>query len=124
MIYTGYFAKIKEYEKAGLTPIAICGKSPSFFKGQQLKCFAPSWDIFSSWKSGLISNEEYIERFKNEILGTLTIKAKISLKVWFGVNKNVVLLCYEKSDDFCHRHIVAEWIREELKLDCKEFDLK
>jgi uncharacterized protein (DUF488 family) len=22
-----------------------------------------------------------------------------------------VLLCYEKSGDFCHRHLVAEWLR-------------
>ena len=29
---------------------------------------------------------------------------------WYN-NKNfdIVLLCYEKPDEFCHRHLVAEW---------------
>ena len=31
MIYTGYYARLKDYEKAGLTPIAISGGVPDFF---------------------------------------------------------------------------------------------
>ena len=32
MIYTGYYAKLKEYEKVGLEPVSIAGKAPSFYK--------------------------------------------------------------------------------------------
>ena len=24
----------------------------------------------------------------------------------------IILLCYEKPDDFCHRHLVAQWLTE------------
>jgi len=36
----------------------------------------------------------------------------------------VVLLCYEKSGSFCHRHLVAEWLNKYLAGDEKvvEFD--
>lgn len=26
--------------------------------------------------------------------------------------KDVALICYEKSSDFCHRHLVAEWLAQ------------
>jgi uncharacterized protein (DUF488 family) len=32
------------------------------------------------------------------------------LKNMVGYN-DVALVCYEKSGDFCHRNIVAEWLR-------------
>lgn len=30
-----------------------------------------------------------------------------------------VLCCYEKSDNFCHRHLVAAWLREN-GFECRE----
>ena len=27
---------------------------------------------------------------------------------------DAILLCYEKSTDFCHRHIVSQWFFDEL----------
>lgn len=26
--------------------------------------------------------------------------------------KDICLICYEKPNDFCHRHLVADWFRE------------
>lgn len=33
---------------------------------------------------------------------------------------NIVLLCYEKPTDFCHRHLVAQWLIEN-GFECKEY---
>ncbi len=33
--------------------------------------------------------------------------------------QGMILLCYEKTGDFCHRHLVAEWLRE-AKFDVEE----
>ena len=27
-------------------------------------------------------------------------------------NKDIALVCYEKPSDFCHRHLVAKWLKE------------
>jgi uncharacterized protein (DUF488 family) len=36
---------------------------------------------------------------------------KLNPKLVGDMLQNKVLLCYEKSSDFCHRHIVAAWLR-------------
>ena len=31
----------------------------------------------------------------------------------FNVGENdIALICYEKPSDFCHRHLVAEWLNQ------------
>ena len=34
-------------------------------------------------------------------------------------NKSIALICYEKPEDFCHRHLVAKWFSEN-GVNCKE----
>lgn len=117
--FTGYFAKLKVYENDGLLPVAICGKSPEFYKGLEYKKFAPTKDIFFSWKNGWITDEEYTKRFKTEILDNLDKKEIIeNIK---SLNRDIIFLCYEKPLDFCHRHIVAKWLREECDIHCVEY---
>ena len=35
--------------------------------------------------------------------------------------KDIVLVCYEIPSDFCHRHLVADWLRER-GFDIEEYD--
>lgn len=46
MIYTSYFAKIKELEENNIIPISICGKAPDWYKGLQYKKLAPKYEFF------------------------------------------------------------------------------
>ena len=117
MIYTGYYAKIKTYLDNGLIPIAISGEAPIWYKGLHWRFLAPSYDIFYKWKSGLIDDKGYVDRFIPERLEKLD---KSNLKQQLQAISNPILLCYEK-DGFCHRHIVADWIKQNLNLDVKEF---
>ena len=119
MIYTGYYAKLKEYEQKGLTPIAISGKPPKWFpqEHRHWKQLAPSWDIYSKWKNGEIDDQQYTLRFISERLEMLD--KQHLLRILLALD-NPILLCYEK-EDFCHRHIVAKWIKDNLKLNVEEF---
>ena len=92
----------------------------SFIREFSLKKFAPSWDIFSKWKSGEIDNFQYTERFNQEILDKLD-KEEV-LKFLDSFETDIILLCYEKSGDFCHRHIVAEWLHNNLGVHVEEFN--
>lgn len=118
-IYTGYFAKLKKYEEVGLIPVSIAGKAPAFYAGRQYKVFAPTWEIFSQWKSGCIDNFEYTELFKRNVLDKLD--KNVVLHNLLDIGESIVLLCYEKSGDFCHRHIVADWLESELNLRVDEY---
>jgi uncharacterized protein YeaO (DUF488 family) len=109
-IYTSYFAALRRIPE-DVIPISICLKSPYWFKGIKYKTLAPSNDIFSQQKANPNENL-YTARFYNEILGGLDRGRVVKeLENLCGGN-DVVLLCYEKSSSFCHRHLVAGWLNE------------
>jgi uncharacterized protein YeaO (DUF488 family) len=116
MIYTGYFAKTKSYIDKGLVPISIALKTP--FDVFKLKEFAPTWDILKEYKNTK-DEERYIERYNSEVLAKLNISTIINKINTIAPKKDVILMCYEKPDSFCHRHLVAKWLREN-GFDCKE----
>jgi hypothetical protein len=119
MIYTGYFAKLKTYENAGLIPVSIAGKAPNFYKGVQYKGLAPRWEMFNDWKKGKIDDMQYTSIFLQH-LETLDKEAVRRALENFG--ENVILLCYEKPGDFCHRHIVADWLESNFGWRVDEYD--
>jgi hypothetical protein len=41
--------------------------------------------------------------------------------VYRELGSNAVLLCYERPDEFCHRHIVAAWLEKELGIEVEEY---
>jgi len=115
-MYTGYFAKVKEYEQAGLIPISIAGKAPDWYDGLEYKKLAPKWSFFKEWKDGSHKgdNNYYTRQFYLQVLKETTVEyVKADL---FGLSDGyldkVVLVCYEKPGDFCHRHLVADWINK------------
>lgn len=113
-IYTGYFAKISDYEKLGIVPVGIALGSPHFFHGLTYKKLAPKPWMLTKFKTGELSEDEYVENFKNLVLKYLSVEVvKIELEA-LSEGKDIVLLCWEATGKFCHRNIVAEWI------GCKE----
>lgn len=116
MIYTSYFAKLKELENNNIIPISICGKAPDWYKGLQYKKLAPKYGFFMEWKKNH-NNDYYIEHFQSEVLDQLDVTDVIldfsRLSYGFNVGENdIALICYEKPSDFCHRHLVAEWLNQ------------
>lgn len=115
MIYTSYFGKLKQLPE-DVIPISICGKAPDWYKGLQYKKLAPKYDFFMKWKENH-DNEYYIKCFKEQVLDKLNavdVILDFSKMVYsFNVGEcAIALICYEKPEDFCHRHLVADWLNE------------
>ena len=62
-------------------------------------------------------NNMYIKCFKEQVTDNLNanlvvndLKQMVQEKYCEG--KDIALVCYEKSEDFCHRHLVAKWLKE------------
>lgn len=110
-MFTGYFARLKIYKEQGLIPVAICGKSPDWYDGFQYKKLAPKWAFFKEWKDGAHKgdNAYYCKHFKEEVLDTLDVEMVKKELEQFGPLDKLILLCYEKTGDFCHRRLVADW---------------
>lgn len=123
MIYTSYFAKIKSLPE-NVIPVSICGKAPDWYKGLQYRKLAPKYDFFMKWKENH-DNDYYITHFQTEVLDNIDIirtlheihlllpdeiKTKMQSSVWNSDDFHIALICYEKPSDFCHRHLVADWL--------------
>lgn len=115
-MYTGYYAKLKNYLADGLCPVSIALKCPDWYHGAEYKKLAPKWSFLSEWKNGSHKGDTnyYIKNFKEMVLDKLDPAQVIKeLEGFTGVSSDkIILLCYEKPDDFCHRHLVADWLNE------------
>lgn len=121
MIYTSYFAKLRVLPK-NIIPISICAKVPDWYNGLQYKKLSPKYDFFMKWKENH-DNEYYIKCFNEQVLDKLTIDEVISDLVGvLDINEDadIALICYEKPSDFCHRHLVSEWLNKN-GIECKEW---
>lgn len=110
MIYTTYFAKLRSLPET-ITPVAICGKEPEWYTGLCYKKLAPKWDFFVKWKETR-DNHYYVRCFHEQVLSKLNVAQVLSDLHRMAGDGDIALVCYEKPEDFCHRHLVANWFRE------------
>ena len=109
MIYTSYFARCNKLPK-GLVPISIARQTPPGYTGLEYKTLAPAWDILSEYKQTK-DERTYIRQYNYQLFLLSADQVVKELKELAQSNQ-IILLCYEKPDDFCHRHLVAQWLTE------------
>lgn len=109
MIYLSYFAKYK-----GSNGVSVSIGTPSWFNGDKCIELAPSWELVKGYKSGRITKKEYRKAYIKQL------KA-LNVHEYYKLLNTRVLLCYEKPEDFCHRHIIREWFVRNGYL-CEELD--
>ena len=117
-IYTSYFAKLKSLPP-DIVPIAICAQIPRWYPGLRYLKLAPKYGFFTQWKKDH-NNDYYIKCFKAQVLQNLDAFRVLRDLEALSSGKDVALICYEKSSDFCHRHIVADWLNT-YRLDVREW---
>ena len=113
MIYTSYFAKLREVRDTGLVPVSIAQRKPRGVEVLSYKKLAPPWALVKEYKqSG--DTLLYTRVYFDTILNKLNQYQVISELVLCASSSNIVLICYEKPEDFCHRHLVAQWLNRIL----------
>ena len=114
MIYTSYFGKLKSLPK-NIVPVAICGGLPEWYHGAWYKKLAPTWEIWKHWDE---THDEisYRETYFPIVLAKLnqdTVVQELNEFIRnYPLGTEIALICYEKPEDVCHRHLVAEWLQE------------
>ena len=123
MIYTSYFEILELFPKT-MVPISICITPPDGYSGPEYKHLAPKVEFFRKLKLNH-DNDYYINEFSRLILNKIDANSVYAdliqiAKQYIGAlpanairhkHFNIVLLCYEKPTEFCHRHLVAQWLR-------------
>ena len=142
MIYTTYLAKLKNDpkmpERIGscfVYHIAIA-RAP-----KENRCVAPSWKLLNYYKSTSksLGNDEkasqilwqnYEEDYLKQIRESSEAQDWIQKRSADAILGNILLICYEKSNEHCHRRLLAEEIARFTGLNGKhaeyrgEFELK
>ena len=86
-------------------------------------CFPPLAPKLAFWKEWhdniqkvdeIDNNKFYIREYYKEVL------SKLNPEEVYNLLDNSILLCYERNDEFCHRHIVASWFELELGISTPE----
>lgn len=107
MIYTSYFSS-KKYNKEDGISIARYNK---FWDGEIYPLLYPSICLLTWWKrmpTNFQQSKKYQDQYKEAYYEENL--SKLNPHIVAAELEGKVLLCYEKSEDFCHRHIVAEWL--------------
>ena len=118
MIYTSYFAKVNKLPD-NIVPISISAKPPRGYKGLQYKKLAPTYQILMDWKE-TGDTETYIEEYDDNVLSNFKPVKIVTELIQMSEGKDIALICFEKPDDFCHRHLVAEWLTN-AGFECSEY---
>ena len=123
-IYTSYFGNVSKLNE-DLCPISIAGRPPEGWSGKEYKVVAPSWSIWKEWHDSTAPDrdEQYIKRFQKEILKKLDPRKVVEDLYRLADGKAPCLICYERPTDFCHRHLVAEWLAKKLKGEVDAFEV-
>lgn len=140
MIFTSYFAKTKKFPE-NFIPVSISQWPPKGYKGLECKALAPTKEILLNYKNSKdpdnIKEDTYIKNYNKDVLNTVNFK-KLFLElqdkldedilnnldtenIWESNALHLVLTCYEKSEDFCHRNLVSKELNKQ-GIPCKEVE--
>lgn len=96
--------------------VAISRSVPEWYDKFSFNALAPTSACLSEYKSSKKDKAAqlmYITQYNNEILSKLNAKDIVDtlskMAKAFGKHK-IVLQCWEKPGEFCHRWIVAKWL--------------
>lgn len=116
IIYTSYFGRLKQLHKEGILSIGIALSPPRYFVGSSLGYLAPRPYMLR------MTENEYTVRYNAEILAQISPKWFVEELERIGKGRDIALLCYEKPDDFCHRQLVAKWLKKCVGIDVREWN--
>ncbi|RLI53634.1 MAG: hypothetical protein DRO87_11325 [Candidatus Thorarchaeota archaeon] len=113
MIYTSYFARLKDVRNLGITPVSVAQGLPRGIEILSYRKLAPPWGLIKEYKR---TGDEslYTRVYFETILNKFNQYKVITDILLLALEPNVALICFEKPGDFCHRHLIAQWLNQIL----------
>jgi len=105
------------FQIAGHLPqaVAISQGIPRGWTGRVYRPLAPPWSMIK-----ISDPVKYIQAYRQQILAKLDPQQVL---IDLG-GDDFIMLCWEKPGDFCHRLLVAAWLRKELGVRVDELNPK
>ncbi len=115
-MFTSYYFSPK-IDPAAMDLVAISRSVPGYMKNK-VRVYGPlcpQWSLVMAYKDKRISDPEYVREYAESVLHKLDPAA-----VYRELGPNAVLLCWERPESFCHRHLVAKWLSGHLGIEIPE----
>ena len=115
-IYTSSYNKIKYAKEGRFILVDVTrGNKPKWFTSDvyRLQRLAPSWELLKGFKAGIITWEDYVKIYEEDVLSIypkdqiILVLKRLSDKCG---GKDVVLLCHCGDYKRCHRSLVGQYI--------------
>jgi hypothetical protein len=109
-LYTSYYGNWRKYtpfvdQTPSLVVHSISRQTPPGIFCHKRLDLAPASELLTAWKAGKLTEDAY----------TVHYLAMLDLIGAEAIAKSLpdcsLLLCYEKSGSFCHRHILADYLK-------------
>lgn len=107
MIYTSYFAKYR-----GENGISVATSQPKGCSYPTFHQLVPDRSLVWAYKNGEVTEEEYTKMYNRQLDELDVHEIAQSLD-------EMVLLCWEGNEKFCHRHLISDWFNNH-GIPCKE----
>lgn len=117
-IYSSYYAKVRSLDVTDAMLVQVSNTKPQWFQQEILNVAnltAPDWNLINRYKSGEISFEQFGERYiqsLNQKMKRDEFVSKLTEVAEENNYKTIILLCYEKSLNECHRKFLGEWLQD------------
>lgn len=111
-IWTTYYANLKNLPEY-ILPVSIAGWAPKGWSGEEYKKVAPKKSWFWEYKK-TGDQEFYVTMYYKTVLSGLSKESVVNdlenILSRHPECTEIALVCYEKPEDFCHRHILGAWL--------------
>lgn len=118
MIYTSYFANCRNLPQSAYK-ISIARYSDRFPDIPRFEKLMPAKDLLYKVKHGIYNQFQYTKKF-NAYLNTLDAEEIVEELNELSGGRDIILLCYEGPDKFCHRQLVCKWLIDNF-IKCQEY---
>lgn len=124
MIRLSCYHHVRDLRRHGKLKGKVYSISNSELRGVQvdgkIRCLVPSWGLVSRYKHEGLSEEEFIDRYREELRRNWK-----NVKRWLNGledDDEIWLCCWEREGEFCHRRLVYKMLvkwRSDLKVELR-----
>ena len=118
---TGYFKQIIDVQKNGFISISLY-PSNNEFVNYEYKSLAPNWKLIENLNKKKITEDQFIKSYEDQLVSLSANKVYEDLVNLVSGFEPIIMTSISKKK-FCHRHLVAEWLENELGIIIEEYKL-
>jgi len=110
MIYTSYFGNWRKFPKDSRL-VSVARGIPGNADNIELcsfSCVQPTHRLLFDFKNDRIDTVEYTSIYSKQL-------HQLEVEDFVKEYENSILLCYEKTGDFCHRHLLTHYVNSKFK---------